>query len=141
MKTIIIGGSFGDTPKKSSIVSKLSESLNSESINGGSLDNILNVDLSDFDLTIWLPNIDNSVEKQYPRKKRGSVLICTKVLRENRDFGDAVARIFKMNANAVIAIDKSGDLFKFSLIDALGNIWVSTTDIEELVIGITGIYD
>ena len=51
-----------------------------------------------------MPNIDNEEEKQYPIKKKGSVLICSKVMREGYKPIDAISRIFKMQGNAVIAI-------------------------------------
>jgi hypothetical protein len=142
-KALIIGGDFDDTqPRASSVIYKLRDILNSEIVNGGSLSDLeTNAnDLKGYKLVIWAPNITNEVEKIYPKKDTGSVLICTKVMRENRDFGDAVARVFKMNANAVIAIDSSEKPFKFTLIDALGNVWCSTSDLNELVFKIKEIY-
>ena len=122
MKTILIGGDFGNIPKSSSVINKLSKFFDDVDIkNGGTLDD-LKINLDGFSLVIWSPNIDNEIDKQYPKKEKGSVLICTKVLRENRNYGDAVARIFKMNANAVITIESSSKPFKFQLIDALGNL-------------------
>jgi len=132
MKTILIGGDFGNIPKSSSVINKLSKFFDDVDIkNGGTLDD-LKINLDGFSLVIWSPNIDNEIDKQYPKKEKGSVLICTKVLRENRNYGDAVARIFKMNANAVITIESSSKPFKFQLIDALGNLWCDTSDLSVL---------
>ena len=141
MKSIIIGGDFGQA-KESSVINKLAESLNSEKLNGGSVSDIESIsnNVNDFDLIIWAPNINNDIEKIYPKKSSGVVLICSKVLRENRDFGDAVARIFKMNGNAVITINSDERPFKFNLIDALGNVWCSTSNITELSSKITDLY-
>lgn len=138
MKTLIVGGSFFH-PKESSIARKICESISpicekSWIINGGDdLDFATALSfLSGIDLTIWMPDISNEVPKDYPKKDIGSVLICSKVLREGVKEYDAVTRIFKMNANAVIAIDKSINPFNFQLIDALGNLWISTNNIDEL---------
>jgi hypothetical protein len=144
MKKIVIGGDFSDDGgKPSSVIYKLTNILNSDITNGGSINDLeTNAnDLKGYDLIIWGPNITNEIEKIYPKKDTGSVLICTKVMRENRDFGDAVARVFKMNANAVIAIDSTEKPFKFTLIDALGNVWCSTSDLNELASRIEDLYD
>jgi hypothetical protein len=80
------------------------------------------------------------LKKNYPKKGSGAVLICSKVLREDRDFGDAIARIFKMNGNAVITIETNEKPFKFNLIDALGNVWSKTTNLGELAFKIEELY-
>ena len=141
MKTLIVGGDFGIS-KKSSIINKISEQIESIVINGGSIEDIeyISNNMQDFDLVIWAPNISNEIEKIYPKKANGAVLICSKVLREGRDFGDAIARIFKMNGNAVITIESNEKPFIFNLIDALGNVWCKTTNIQELVGKIEELY-
>lgn len=134
MKRLVVGGNFGE-PKKSGVAKKLAQELFADICNGGDL-NFLNFSkraVVDYDLVVWMPNIDNEVPKDYPVKKTGSVLICSKVLHDGRNTGDAVARIFKMNANAVIAIStEEENSFTFKLIDALGNLWVKTDDISVL---------
>lgn len=132
-RVLIVGGNFGDVPKESSVMDKLANILNADIENGGSISDLKSYSIiAGYDMAIWGANVDNTVEKFYPKKTVGTVLICTKVLREDRDVGDAVARIFKMNANAVIAIDNRDKPFTFKLIDALGNIWCSTSDLKEL---------
>lgn len=133
MKRILVGGNFGDE-KKSSIAKKLAEELYSDIFNGGTikqLDDAKRV-ITDYDLVIWMPNINNEIEKNYPIKRKGSILICSKVIHDDVSIGDAVSRIFKMNANAVITITKNDNIFSFKLIDALGNLWVDTNNIVEL---------
>lgn len=141
MNRIVVGGDFGDQ-KSSSVIAKLGLYLNANIVNGGGIETICNLvdSLKGYDLVVWAPNINNEVDKNYPKKDSGAVLICSKVLRENRDFGDAIARIFKMNGNAVITIESQEKPFKFSLIDALGNVWCKTTDIGELSFKIEELY-
>lgn len=133
MKTLIVGGNFG-TPKPSSIVAKISNELQADTINGGNLEQLKNAKTSviNYDIVIWMPNIDNELEKDYPKKSQGSVLICSKLMHDNISVGEAVSRIFKMNANAVIAIYKNDKTFSFKLLDALGNLWIETTSIKNL---------
>jgi len=138
-KTIIVGGNFGfglDTKKESSIVRKSSTFIDCDVINGGTFEDLKNVNLSGYKLVIWMPNIDNGYNKVYPKKDIGSILIVSKVLREDRTEFDAITRIFKMHGNAVIAIDTSGSLHSFKLLDALGNVWVDTPNLETLCEGI-----
>lgn len=146
MKVSIIGGNFGDNPKQSSIINKMSSSFSLlkndvQSIimyNGGNLDSLPEILIDD--LVIWMPNIDNENRKQYPNKKNGTVMICSKVMREGYTNVDAVSRVFKMHANAVIAIYDNNGIKEFKLIDALGNIWIKTTDISILINAIIGFY-
>jgi len=96
----------------------------------------------DQDLVIWMPNIDNEVAKVYPKKKQGSVLICSKVMREGYTHIDSVSRIFKMGANAVIEIYFDDDGYcSFELRDALNNLWGErTADLLNLVDYINELY-
>lgn len=139
MKTLIVGGDFGNIPKSSNIINKIGlEFSESQIINGGKLESLpIKIDS---DLIIWMPNISNENVKQYPIKTTGNVLIVSKVMRDGYTIVDAVERIFKMHGNAVIAIYKE-DVFRFKLIDALGNIWYDGTDLELLCYGIKNIYD
>jgi hypothetical protein len=150
MKKMIVGGDFKTLSKVSSVVTKIAYFLageeNSENrqtnlklFNGGKPEDLENISVAGNDLIIWMPNIDNEVAKHYPKKDVGSVLICSKVLRDNRDELDAITRIFKMNGNAVIAIIP-GEKFTFKLIDALGNVWYNGKSIMELVDAIWRIY-
>ena len=140
---LIVGGDVNNE-KKSSILKKMSISVNQ----------IFNVDnklyngelptqneIKKYDLIIWTPDISNEQEKDYPIKKKGSVLICSKVMREGYNDFVAISRIFKMNGNAVIAIYKDDPKkIRFKLIDALGNIWINTNDIGELCFNIKKFY-
>jgi len=140
MKTLVIGGTFDkNTPKASKIITSLSEYLKAESINGG---RELPIDISGNDLVIWAPNVDNGIDKVYPKKDQGAVLVVSKVIGNNgRIRIDAVKRIFDFSGNAVIAIDKSKTPFEFSLIDALNNEWARSTSIEEIATQILTIFE
>jgi len=141
MKSIVVGGNFGENPKASSVALKLSEQLNSDLVNGGTIEELRSAsNVKSYDLIIWAANVDNEVEKIYPVKSTGAVLICTKAMWEDRNFGDAVSRVFKMSANAVIAIGLAKP-FHFDLIDALGNNWCSTPYIDDLAVKIQELYD
>jgi hypothetical protein len=143
-KVQIIGGTFSkavEERKMSSVISKLENNLRdifntpilTYGANGGSINKLKQLANSiDANLTIWMPNVSNEEEKIYPKKPKGSILICSKVLRKNRTIYDAVGRIFKMHGNAVIAIEKTTNKFVFTLLDALGNGWVRTSDISTL---------
>lgn len=84
------------------------------------------------DVTIWMPHIENEEAKDYPVKDKGSILICSKVMRDGYTNLEAVSRIFRMHGNAVIAIYRDDDVFRFELLDALNNSWCNTTSIDEL---------
>ena len=104
-KIAIIGGSRG---KESGIINKLEEffflshtdAATVSTYNGGGFP----TDLFGQDLVLWFPDIDNKEQKNYPVKDKGTVLICSKVMREDTTRIDAVSRIFNMHGNAVVAI-------------------------------------
>lgn len=131
-KTLIVGG---DTTvgNNSNIINKIAQYIDGPiTIFNGVLPTtpILNQDL-----ILWMPHIDNEESKNYPKKKQGSVLICSKVMREGYTHIDSISRIFKMGANAVIEIYKVGfNKYEFELRDALNNRWGERTDdLEDLV--------
>lgn len=134
MKTLIVGGNFGQA-KTSKIIDEISKYISESSsefemLNGGEIGNLPKY--LDSDLSLWMPNIENEEQKHYPIKKQGSVLICSKVMRNGYKDMDAVSRIFKMHGNAVIVIYKDKKPFVLRLIDALGNEWYNGSSLEEL---------
>jgi len=139
-KLLIVGGNFGDQPKKSSVIEKMRPKGHHDCINGGSLEDLKKIDLSPYNFIIWMPNISNDEEKWYPKKPLGAVMIISKVLHEGVTELDAISRIFKMGANAVITINKEEPIFKFKVIDALGNCWGITDNPDSLFSIIWGIY-
>jgi len=138
MKTLIVGGNFGDTPKNSKILDLINKNLNGDIINGGSFNDLQSISMKvhQYDFVIWMPNISNEFEELKIMKKPGSTMFVSKQIGEKRERNrvDAVTRIFKFGANAVLAINIDDKPFKFTLIDALDNDWYDGYDINELVI-------
>jgi ribulose-5-phosphate 4-epimerase/fuculose-1-phosphate aldolase len=138
-KTLIVGGGI-QRMNKSGIVTKLAKHLKGPiTICNGVLPNFK----LDQDLIIWMPDIDNDQPKDYPKKKQGAVLICSKVMREGYTHIDSVSRIFKMKGNAVIEIYKNDyGIYEFELRDALSNVWCGRTkDLPDLIEGIVNLYN
>lgn len=142
MKTLIVGGS-PDQQKASGIVTKLVGEFDKLNIDCVGCNGYWATDISCNDLVIWMPDINNALDKKYPIKDKGAVMIVSKVIHGDRTEVDAVKRIFDFHANAVICIYKDDpSLFRFSLIDALGNTWISkTSDLQVLVHYIKMFYD
>lgn len=140
VKITLVGGTWLPQEKvQSSVVRKLGEQLSllgpSVTVfNGGHLEDLQRVPLDQSDLILWMPNVPGeNVPKYYPRKPTGAVMVCSKHMRPGCAKIDAVARIFKMHANAVIQIHPSpSGHFHFQLTDALGNDWVTTAHIHRL---------
>lgn len=139
MKILLVGGNFGTALEKreSSILKKMylefeSPASEIDIINGGKLTDLPDI-IGGYDLVLWMVNIDNAEPKHYPSKDPGAVLICSKVMREGYTRIDSLSRIFKMHGNAVIEIYKDSQLYKFKLVDALGNEWYDGYDICALV--------
>jgi len=141
-RVLIVGGTWdlkGGKPSK--IIEKLGEEFNTQHVfNGGHVlyfpNQAIKEQLASSDLVLWFMKVPNEIDKAYPKKKPGSVLICSKIMGENTTRADAVSRIFKMHGNAVTEIrwTKNGDKWRcnFNLVDALGNSWTDTPSIMEL---------
>ncbi|MBW2168857.1 MAG: class II aldolase/adducin family protein, partial [Deltaproteobacteria bacterium] len=139
-RTLIVGGTWDDEGgHQSKIVEMLAKELDAEVVhNGGDIID-LDHDISGFDLIVWMPSVSNGESKWYPKKDRGAVLVCSKVMRSEYTKADSVSRIFAMHANAVIEIRRGAGAgkFLFGLRDAMANWWAEpTTDIVNLVSGI-----
>lgn len=150
MKTILVGGTFSlNEGEPSTIIKLLADELNKENnecywYNGGTSDNLLDATKMAStwkDLILWFPNISNDIKKNYPQKNKGTVLICSKVMREGYNRYDSCSRIFTMHGNAVIEIYKEETGFRFILVDALANEWVNTMDISILAKAIIEFYN
>lgn len=149
MKALIVGGNFGDEPKESKIIRQAYKELkmipdkNVTLINGGTEEQLKDIlsQTTNFDLIIWMPNVSNDMKGYFPKKKKGAVLICSKVMRKGTTEIDAVSRIFKFSGNAVITIDTTNPKFEFKLIDALGNVWTNTVFVRDIVRYILQLYE
>lgn len=146
-RVLIVGGDWNNNisklcSKPSAVIRKLSEYFSDYKLNLLNSGNIYDLPYHLFDdLIIWMPNISNENVKQYPGKRTGSVLICSKVMREGYTKIDALSRVYSMQGNAVIAIYKEQPLMRFELIDALGNVWYTGNSLESLSKAIIELYD
>jgi len=132
-KILLVGGDFGENPRKSGVVEKIAATREINYFNGGTIEDLKKIDLKPYDVILWMPNISNDEEKYYPKKPLGSVLIVTKVLRDENSELEAISRIFRMSANAVITIDKKPKYFSFKAIDALGNCWGQSDNPKDVI--------
>ena len=133
---LVVGGTFNlEGGKGSGVVVKLAALMLATSVNGGTPAKLKGaMNLRGYSPILWLPDIPNEEAKHYPVKDPGAILICSKVMREGYTTFDSVSRIFKMHGNAVIEIRKTeAKHYTFRLVDALGNVWVDTSDLAALV--------
>lgn len=131
MKVCVVGGDI-DTERPSGIIRKIYAEF-SIAHDVTMFNGVLPKDITGFDLVLWFPNISNEKEKDYPKKDKGAVLICSKLMHDDVSEADAVSRIFNMQGNAVVTINSMGKSFAFKLVDALGNSWGNTNSINLLV--------
>ena len=141
MKVLIVGGN-PDKRIPSSIINKLAKEFQTRDNSVSVCNAYIPETISGYNLVLWMPDIPNDHPKNYPVKDKGSVLICSKVMRKDTTEADAVTRIFKMHGNAVITINKRiPKVFEFKLIDALGNKWKKTSYISQLVKSLLKFYE
>lgn len=141
MKTLIVAGTFADPGGKASkIGSSLKHSLSQQQVhivNGGNLQDLdMALDsVVDFELVIWMPNVDNSIDKYLPKIKEINpkcLLVSSKrVVEKTYTEWDVVGRLLKTKSNLGIMITKPSK-YRFRLLDPLGNLWEDTEDISKL---------
>lgn len=141
MKLLVVTGTFDEGGGKPSYIgSQLVTSFSHWSVvplNGGNLDLLTSVveTLKAYDAVIWMPNIDNSVDKFLPRLKEVNpkcLLVSSKrvIEKEYTEF-DIVCRLLKTKSNLGIMITKEQQ-YRFRVIDPLGNGWIDTVNVSEL---------
>ncbi len=137
----LIGGTFDNNGGKfSSVVAKLASYLNSSQgvrLNGGRLDQLKELQFSSMSgVLLWMPNIDNSEDKILPRIKEENpklLLVSSKrVVEKDYTEVDVIGRLLKSKSNLGLMITKEGELYRFKLLDPLGNLWADTIDISDL---------
>lgn len=143
MKILIVGGTFGDIEKESGFVNKMTKAflttgVELEVVNGGSfpaLQDSISV-LDGIDVLVWMPNVDNAYPKLVNDIKRyypNIILVQSKFNNGKYTDVDLVARALKSKANLLIEFTSKGNIFSSKVIDPLGNIFVETTNVDELV--------
>lgn len=143
MRVLLVGGTFDSQGGKSStIISRMSNTLNCSTMNGGFIRKLSEIDFTRCDILIWMPNIDNNEEKILPKikdPKTGNyklLLVSSKnAVGRDYQYSDFIGRMLQTKSNLGIYIDevnKFDDIKKFSLFDPLGNTYIQTTDITKL---------
>jgi len=135
LRAIVLGGKVNEVRRSDltrHLFIQLTEFMPTELVNGW-----LPEELGTADVIVWMPDFNcrhaEIVENWYPKKKKGAVLICSKVLDQDTKLIDAMAYIFETHSNAVITITHGDDQgARYELIDALGNTWASTKSYETL---------
>jgi len=145
-KIVVIGGTFDhEGGRKSSIVEKVStyigkmwaKSYHTSYINGGYYSELSkNVDFSDTDVLIWMPNISNDEDKILPdiKKKNPKLFLISskRVVEKEYKESDIIGRLLAAKSNLGIMITKPSDIYNFKVLDPLGNCYVDSSSIEKL---------
>ena len=131
---LIVGGTFDNNGgKPSKVVSALSPYLG-EQLNGGYLNELEQLNLSDYKCVVWMPNIDNKEDKILPtiKKKYPTILLVQskRCIEKWYEDSDVIGRLLKSHAGLGIKIEDSGSRlipYQFKLLDPLGNIYADTS--------------
>ena len=131
---IIVGGTFDrDNGKPSTIVKMLAEHTKWPVINGGNLSAIETFPFKDYEILVWMPNIDNAEDKILSSIKTINphlLLISSKrMVEKSYTLFDVVSRLLKSRSNLGITIESVDDRYVFGVVDPLGNRFVRTDDV------------
>lgn len=140
---LFVGGSFDSNIGKPSTVARiLSDSLMAHYddaamiINGGSLDELEDLNFANYSPIIWMPNINNSEDKMLldiKRENPHAVLVSSKnVYDKNYTEWDVVGRLLASRSNLGFMISQENGLFNIKLLDPLGNMYCDTSDMVEV---------
>jgi len=144
MNLLIVTGTFDEKGGKPSSVGALIASAlvkdfhRTTTINGGFLGelNKVLINVCAYKYIIWMPNVSNDVPKHLEKIKalnRKCILVSSKrVVEKDYTEADIIGRLLKSKSNLGIMIKQTDlDLYKFTLLDPLGNIWAETADIGQ----------
>lgn len=143
MKLLLVTGTFDDKEGKAShfgnVLRDKAEGykIDVTHYNGGHLTdfNAIMNDMHTFGSILWMPNVDNSVEKMLPVIKNlapKAILISSKrVIEKMYDEFAIVGRLLKTHSNLGLVVSKEDKDYKFSLLDPLGNRWCDKVSLED----------
>ena len=130
----VVGTFDCDGGKYSSVGSKILTWLKCAGINGGHIDDLKAIDFARHSTLLWMPDIPNEEEKILPKIKamnRELLLISSKRCVEgDYEESDIIGRLLKTRSNLGVMITKE-DVYKFKLLDPLGNEFCETRSIAE----------
>lgn len=142
MKVLLVTGTFDNSQGRQSKIGnliydqfKLNKTFSVTFFNGGKyelLKDMLNY-INNYEVIIWMPNIDNKEEKLLHLIKKNNphcLLISSKrVVEKDYKESDIIGRLLKFKSGLGIMITKKFDKFNFQLLDPLGNEYINTTDV------------
>jgi len=144
MKMLLVGGNFDiDGGRPSKIVETMSEHLDCNTINGGHVRQLDNINFKEWEALIWMPNISNQEEKILPTIKdpvagNHKLLLISSKNSIDRDYtySDFIGRMLQTKSNLGIYIEalqeNSEYKLQFSVFDPLGNVYIQTSNIMYL---------
>lgn len=155
LNILLIGGTFSEDGGKPSgyikkLINEIQERLddryyrcyyNINYINGGKLEDldiIINKHIVHYNVIIWLPNIDNSVDKYLPlikEKHSTCILVSSKNNIDNKYTNlDLISRALNSKSNLLIEFKKDESNILATILDPLGNCWCDKEDCIEYVV-------
>lgn len=145
MKILLVGGTFDEVGKQSSVINIISSILAIDNectcINGGTFDDLKNVYSSiqdtHFDVVFWMANVPNTYEKIRDIKKLDYKTLLVASKRNDNEkycFEELIQRSLQQKANLTIEFSKIGDKrFNMRVFDPLGTVWSNSDNIEATV--------
>lgn len=138
----LIGGTFGDEPKKSTIIQSMFSNIELADdiyqwkevlyVNGGYLDELPRIleNLGPYDIILWFPNVSNdapkmrNVKELYPHK-------CLVISKRNEggkySLRYMVNQALQLHANLCVEFTPKEKGFQGRVFDPLGNVWCDYT--------------
>ncbi len=136
-RAIIVGGNFDEAVGKASkLVGVIADATGWQVVNGGNLSVLRQIDFKNYDVMVWMPNVDNKEEKLLPNIKainpRLTLISSKRVVEKSYGLFDVISRLLKSKSNLGIMIERVDGLYNFKLVDPLGNQYCDTTSATEL---------
>lgn len=146
MKILMVGGSFDNNGgRESGLVNKITESIKKknsdiEVINGGFYENLKNIienQISKYDVVFWWANVPNELPKIRDVKDVAPYIMLVSSKRNDGDkysFKELVARTLSIKANLTFEFKKVEDgKFNIMIFDPLGSCWYDGMDVDSAV--------
>lgn len=139
MQLFVCGTFDANGGNTSSIGKTIGDCLNMvHTINGGTLQDLYDLDFKQYSHIVWMPNIDNSEDKilgEIKKQNPHAVLVSSKrVVEKEYTEWDVVGKLLASRSNLGIMITQDGDddRYVFNLLDPLGNSYYKGSSAKDL---------
>lgn len=142
MKVLLVAGTYNRQDGRVSYLGdELADALRSWDLtlfNGGNLSTLEGIlsKLSEYQIIIWMPRLDSSVDKFLPQIKKlapNALLVSSKrIIQKSYTDDQILEKLVQSGSSLGVIIGMKEGIYHFKLMDHLGTIWAQTRNVQKI---------